>query len=183
MRRFWMMLSILAVLLLAGCGDNGQLNGAGGQAAEATQPVSEASGSPVSVPSSAQETATPQMAEAVAYTREIAFDIDAIADPIVNDEIKASLKDALEGIVNEDQEQFNGAFTTQELAQANEYGFKTGGGIIFTGVDYISNQPEGRVVMNVNYNWITADGEEREDSPNYWFMQSKEGKWGLVTID
>lgn len=146
MRRFWMMLSILAVLLLAGCGDNGPLNGAGGQAseataqrlAEATQPVSEASGSPVSVPSSAQETATPQMAEAVAYMREIAFDIDAIADPIVNDEIKASLKDALEGIVNEDQEQFNGAFTTQELAQANEYGFKTGGGIIFTGVDYIS---------------------------------------------
>lgn len=168
MRHFLITLPVLAALLLAGCGNDGQLNDAGGQAAEATLLPS---GTP------------PQAADITQSTREIAFDIDGIADPIVNDEIKASLKEALGGIVNEDREQFNRAFTTPELAKANEYGFKSGGGIIFTGVDYISDQPEGRVVMNVNYNWITADGEERSDSPNYWFMESKEGKWGLVTID
>ncbi|KUP24623.1 hypothetical protein [Paenibacillus sp. DMB5] len=166
MRRFYIMLPVLAALLLAGCGNNGQLDGAEGQGGEAAL----------------LQEGTPE-ADSAEYKREIAFDIDAISDPIVNDEIKASLKAALEGIVNEDLEQFNSAFTTPDLAKANEYGFKTGGGITFTGVDYISNQPEGRVVMNVNYNWITADGEERADSPNYWFMQSKEGKWGLVTID
>ncbi|AIQ46723.1 hypothetical protein R70723_13220 [Paenibacillus sp. FSL R7-0273] len=173
MRRF-SMLGMMGMLLLAGCGDNGQPGGAGGQAAEATaQPEA-----------AIQVTAAPQAAaEAEEYKREIAFDIDDISDPVVNDEIKASLKEALEGIVNEDLEQFNRAFTTPELAKANEYGFKSGGGIIFTGVDYIFSQPDGRVVMNVNYNWLTADGEERADSPNYWFMQSKEGKWGLVTID
>lgn len=169
MRRFYIVLPVLAVLLLAGCGNNGQLDGADGQAGEAAQLQEVQEGTP-----------QPDSAE---YKREIAFDIDAISDPIVNDEIKESLKDALEGIVNEDLKQFNSAFTTPDLAKANEYGFKTGGGITFTGVDYISNQPEGRVVMNVNYIWITADGEERSDSPNYWFMQSKEGKWGLVTID
>lgn len=36
--------------------------------------------------------------------------------------------------------------------------------------------------MNVNYIRISADWEETF-SPNYWFMQSKQGKWGLVTID
>ncbi|MBY0013926.1 hypothetical protein [Paenibacillus typhae] len=199
MRRFYIVLPVLAALLLAGCGNNGQLDGADGQAGEAAQ-LQEGTPQPVETadpqaaaaqsaaaaspePSAVQETAVTPEADSAEYKREIAFDIDAISDPIVNDEIKTSLKDALEGIVNEDLKQFNSAFTTPDLAKANEYGFKTGGGITFTGVDYISNQPEGRVVMNVNYIWITADGEERSDSPNYWFMQSKEGKWGLVTID
>lgn len=199
MRRFYIVLPVLAALLLAGCGNNRQLDGADGQAGEAAllqegtpqpaetaAPLPEAAQSAAATspePSAAQQTAGTPEGESAEYKREIAFDIDAISDPIVNDEIKASLKDALEGIVNEDLEQFNSAFTTPDLAKANEFGFKTGGGITFTGVDYISNQPEGRVVMNVNYNWITSDGEERADSPNYWFMQSKEGKWGLVTID
>ncbi|WP_157643578.1 hypothetical protein [Paenibacillus camerounensis] len=212
MRRFLITLPVLAALLLAGCGNGAQLNGAGGQAAEATllpsgtpqataalqaEATEQASASPQgeaatqSAPeadasaetSGGQENAAQQAADITQSIREIAFDIDGIADPIVNDEIKASLKEALGGIVNEDLEQFNRAFTTPELAQANEYGFKTGGGITFTGVDYISGQSSGRVVMNVNYQWITADGEVRSDSPNYWFMQSKEGKWGLVTID
>lgn len=191
MRCIWNWLPVLAVpLLLAGCGNDGQQQHDKGKlpAAEASQgPENQSmssSDSDASPAESGQElnSAKPSAESSVDYTREIAFDIDAIQDPLVNEEIKTSLRDALEGIVNEDQEQFNRAFTTAELAKVNGNGFITGGGITFTGVDYISEQSSGRVVMNVNYTRKTEDGEQTY-SPNYWFMQNKEGIWGLVTID
>ncbi|MNC40872.1 hypothetical protein D3C75_896130 [compost metagenome] len=189
MNRTWIWLLLLAVpLLLAGCGNDGmQQNEAGlKQAAEASQGTvnqTTTSGAADASPAASGHEPDPQFADASAdYPRKIAFDIGVINDPLVNEEIKASLRNALEGIVNEDLERFNSAFISEELAKANEFGFITGGGITFTGVDYISGQSGGRVVMNVNFIRTTADGE-KSYSPNYWFMQSKEGKWGLATID
>jgi hypothetical protein len=168
MKRTWFWLPVLAVpLLLAACGGlvNPARDSGSAEAETTSRPESTLKSGEVSPDNPSR----------------IAFDIDGIHDPLVNEEIKASLRDALEGIVNEDLEQFNRAFASIRLAKANEFAF-TPGSITFTGVDEISEQSSSRVVINVHDVRTTADGEVKH-SWNYWFMPDKDGNWKLVTID
>ncbi|MED4957620.1 hypothetical protein GNQ08_26085 [Paenibacillus macerans] len=107
-------------------------------------------------------------------------DLDAMDDPLFNDEIKALLKTTLESLANKDEQGFRSVFQDEQVADAYMYLF---------GRDYYFDKYEGIEKDNSNRIVVNVTGKDRYDgeihNPNsaYYFIQDKSGQWKLGVID
>jgi hypothetical protein len=106
---------------------------------------------------------------------------DDIKDPLFNEEIKNELQQALQALVDKDEESFKQAFIDEQSAQANLD--RIGLNYRFDKVDdFEKDKGSGRISMIVQGEWLHK-GLTGEVHNIYYFLQSKQGEWKLGTID
>lgn len=112
-------------------------------------------------------------------------DLDAVDDPLFNDEIKALMKTTLEALANKDEQAFRSVFIDEQAADAFMYLF--GRDYYFDHFERIEidedyGKYDGRITVYVTGK-VRYDGEIQEPNSAYAFIQDKNKHWKLGGID
>ncbi|WP_458120853.1 hypothetical protein [Paenibacillus sp. Z6-24] len=136
-------------------------------------------------PEKSNEVAANDQESQKAPVRKINFDLSKIEDPLLNDEIKTSLQNLMDGVVQQDTDLYASAFPSPSdsdyAIEQKLFGIQSEDSITFTGIGKVTEQ-SGRIEMPLKYT-IAIGGSDKPTDKMLYFVTDKNGTWKLGSID
>lgn len=117
---------------------------------------------------------------AIDFTPGVFIDWDSVNEPLMNEQIKTSLKETLEALSDKDEEKFKNQFIDAETIEANMYVFDTIA--TFDQIDSLEEDRSGRISV-VIHGTALLDNNITEYAKIFYFNKNDKGDWRLVAID
>lgn len=157
---------VLVVIIMSGCTNNEENDTLPNVQADST--------------STPLVTISPSVTPEDVFETGVIIDLDAVEDPLFNDEIKHSLQSTLEGLTEKNEQLFRSAFVDEQTA--NAFMYLLGNEYRFDKIGIISKDDAGRVVVEVR-GQVKDDSGVHEPNAYYYFVLSDHNKWALGAID
>ncbi|KQY91154.1 hypothetical protein ASD24_23855 [Paenibacillus sp. Root52] len=116
------------------------------------------------------------------FEQGVFIDWEQVHDPLLNDEIREVLQEALDANVRSDQSAFRSLFLEPEVADRHWGQF--GGNVRYTEIGHVSKDTTKNHILVSVLGEIMRDTHDVEEyAITYYFAKDEEGKWGLVAVD